>query len=142
MDAGLAGSFQGGAGEGGQAGPVAEVAVGGAAVGVGDGVGVGPDGVGRDGLEGFVWGGAGEVLPDEDPGGEYRLLAECLVAALVADGDVGEVGVGVVPEVADVLRLVVLEPLGFVQDGRARVCGECVFEELVELAGVARGLFR
>ncbi|MBB5932208.1 hypothetical protein [Streptomyces echinatus] len=65
------------------------------AVGEGDvvGVGVGPDGVEqRDGFEDLAGGEAGEVLPDEDPGGEHRFAAQHGVAAFPADEDDRELG--------------------------------------------------
>lgn len=81
---------QGGAGVGGQLRPRAEIAVRGVAVGEGDVVGVGvcPDRVEQgNGLQDLAGGEAGEVLPDEDAGGEHRLAAQHGVAALPADED-------------------------------------------------------
>lgn len=78
VDAGTSRTGQCGTGVGGQLGPGAEVAVGGVAVGEGDvvGVGAGPDRVEQgDGLEDLAGSEAGEVLPDEDAGGEHRFAA-------------------------------------------------------------------
>ncbi|MET9793512.1 hypothetical protein [Streptomyces canus] len=64
-------------------------------VGEGDvlGIGVGPDRVEqRDHLEDLVGCEAGELLPDEDAGGEHRFAAQHGVAARAADEDDGELG--------------------------------------------------
>src|SRR3954451_17173327 len=74
VHAGAAGACQGGAGVGGQLGPGAEVAVCGVLVGERNvvGVSVGPDRMEQgDGLQDLTGREAGEVLPDEDAGGQH-----------------------------------------------------------------------
>jgi hypothetical protein len=141
VDSGAAAAVEGGVG--GQAGPVAEVAVGGVLVCVGDvvGVGFGPEWVvERDDVQDFFRGEAGEVLPDEDAGGQHGFFSEGGVASFSADENDGELGVGVVPEVAAILQLVAGKPLCFVKNKCVRVGGKRAFQEVVEFAGVARGL--
>lgn len=110
-------------------------------VGEGDvvGVGVGPDGVEQgDRLEDLAEGEAGEVLPDEDAGGEHRFAAQHGVAARAADEDDRELGGGFVPQVAEVFERLAVEPLGLVDEEGAGAFGQRGFQQAVELAGMAR----
>jgi hypothetical protein len=91
----------------------------------------------RDDLQHPVAGEAGEVLPDEDPGGEHRLAAQHGVGAVTADEDARELGGGLVPQVAEVLEGLPVQPLGLVHDDGARLTCESGLEQVVELAGVA-----
>lgn len=133
-------------GVGGQAGPVAEVAVGSAAVGEGDvlGVGICPQGmVERDDLS---WTSSRvrrekccQMKMREDSTGSWRSVAwqPSPPTKMTASW-----GVGAVPEAADVFQMVAGEPVCFVQDEGARVSGGCFLEEVIELGGVAGRLAR
>lgn len=104
---GAGGRGQGGAGVGGQLRPRAEIAVRGVLVGEGDvvGIGVGPHRVEQgNGLEDLAGGEAGEVLPDEDAGGEHRFAAQHGVTALPADEDDRKLSGWFVPQITEVLE--------------------------------------
>lgn len=105
------------------------------------GVHVRPDGVeGGDRGPYLVFGHAGELLPDEDPGGEHGFAAQDLVAAVASGEDDGDVGAFVVPQVAPELEPGLLHPLRLVTDQDPELLGECLLEEGVELDRAGRGL--
>lgn len=129
---------QGGTGMGGQLRPRAKVAVRGVLVGEGHvvAVGVGPDRVEqRNHLKGLGGGEAGEVLLDEGAAGQHRFTEQHSVAAHAADETDREPGGEFVPQVAEVLESLPVDPTVTRPPGRCGAFGQSCSHQAVEFAG-------
>ncbi len=113
----------------------------GVAVGEGDvlGIGVRPHRMEQgNGLEDLAGGETGGLLPDEDAGEQHRFAAQHGVAALPTDENDRELGRGFVPQIAEVLERLPVEPLGPVEEEGTGASGQGGYQQTVELAGAAR----
>ena len=81
---------------------------------------------------------AGEVLPDEDAGGQHQFAAQHGVTALPTPKDDRELGGWFVPQAAEVLERLPAEPLGLIDREGSRALGQRSFQQAVELTGMAR----